>query len=71
MNAVVTPAATERITCSAVTAGAISASTAAMSCGFTATITSEAPCDRLDVRRADGRRRSARAALRPLGAGAR
>ncbi len=44
MNDVVTPAATERITWLAVTASAISASTADMSCGFTATITSAAPC---------------------------
>ena len=43
MNVVVTPAATERITWSDVTADAISPSTAEMSCGFTATTTSEAP----------------------------
>ena len=43
MNDVVTPAATERIICSAVTTPAISASTTDMSCGLTATITSAAP----------------------------
>ena len=43
MNVVVTPAATERITCSEVTSDAISPSTVEMSCGLTATMTSEAP----------------------------
>ena len=38
-----TPAATETITCSEVTEAAISASTVEMSCGFTATTTSDAP----------------------------
>ena len=43
MNAVVTPAATETITWSEVTVPAISASTVEMSCGLTASTTSDAP----------------------------